>query len=242
MSGLKKRALSRFATTGIGGAPSADFGFLTDIPYLVELVREGETLLSGRMPSSWPAFLAEVSARRPPFAKVQVPGPLTQPNDMTPRVREYVRALRALEVTPIVFIDEPMLGSPQALAPLRATIHEEGALSGVHCCGQANWPEVLGMNFDLVSFDARLSLDALVEDRASWRRFVDSGAWLAAGIIPTAPNEPAYKVEELVGSLQSALGDFDRVLLTPACGLGLFSEADARRVMNELHAAQAALK
>ncbi len=242
MPGVKKRELPRFATTGIGGAPSADFGWATDIPYLVELVREGETLLANRVPSGWPAFLAEVGVRRPKFAKVQVPGPLTQPHDMKPRVREYARGLRALEVTPLVFIDEPMLGAPQALAPLRDVIHEEGALSGVHCCGQANWPEVFAMNFDVVSFDARLSVDALVEDRAGWRRFVDSGAWLAAGIIPTAPNEPAYKVEELVGSLQSALGDFDRVLLTPACGLGLFSEAEARRVMDELRAAQAALK
>jgi hypothetical protein len=227
---------------GIGGAPSAEFGFLTDIPYLVELVREGETLLANRVPSSWPTFLAEVAARRPRFAKVQVPGPLTQPHDMKTRVREYVRALRALEVTPLVFIDEPTLGDPRALSALREVIHEEGALSGVHCCGQANWPEVFAMEFDVVSFDARLSIDALVEDRASWRRFVASGAWLAAGIIPTAPNEPAYRVDELVASLQSALGDFDRVLLTPACGLGLFSDTDARRVMNELVAAAVMLR
>lgn len=237
--------MTPYATTGIGGAPSAEFGWLTDIPYLVELVREGETLLSGRAPSSWPGFLAEVAVRRPRFAKVQVPGPLTQPHDPGPRVREYVRALRALEVTPLVFIDEPLLsagGSPGALASLRALLRDEGAVSGVHCCGQADWPAVLALGFDVVSFDVRLSLDALVEDAASWRRFVASGAWLAAGLIPTGPNEPPYEIDELCGALRSAIGDFERVLLTPACGLGLFSDVDARRVMRELAEAQRRLR
>lgn len=241
----KNLQLPRFGTTGIGGAPSADFAWLTDVPYLVELVREGETLVSGAAPSCWPAFLAELTTRRPRFAKVQVPGPLTQPRDMTPRVLEYVRALRAIDVTPLVFIDEPMLSaraSPAALAPLREVIAREGGLSGVHCCGQADWPALLAMEFDVVSFDMRLSLDALVDDRRSWRRFVDSGAWLAAGIIPTAPNEPPYKVDELCAALTSAIGDFDRVLLTPACGLGLFSDDDARRVLRELNAASALLR
>lgn len=237
-------SLPRFATTGIGGAPSPDFAWLTDIPFLVELVRDGETLVSGVAPSCWPAFLAELTVRRPRFAKVQVPGPFTQPRDQTPRVLEYVRALRAIDVTPLVFIDEPMLGagrSPEALAPLRALLAREGALSGVHCCGQADWPALLAMDFDVVSFDVRLSLDALVEDRASWRRFVDSGAWLAAGLIPTAPNEPPYRIDELVAALVSAIGEFDRVLLTPACGLGLFSDAEARRVLRELREAQGLL-
>ncbi len=241
---MKLDALAPFSTTGIGGAPAGAFGFQCDVPYLVELVREGETLLSGREPSLWPWFLSEVRARTPKFVKVQVPGPLTAPIDTRERIARYVPALKEAGVTPLVFVDEPMLTMEVDPAPLRALrdcISEVGAISGLHCCAQAPWPQVLELGFDVVSFDVRLSLDALVEDSASWRRFVESGAWLAAGIIPTDGKEP-YDVKELCEALVSALGDFQRVLLTPACGLGLFDEAGASAVTTELHEAQTILR
>lgn len=230
---------------------------------------------------SWRPFLFEVGARKAPFAKVQIAGPTTvrwvaktgdgRPVSEVPGLDQQilrlvmakalamVQALRRLNVTPILFLDEPGLyalerGNVQHLLALKdlqvlaLAAQKEGALVGVHCCSNTDWPRVLELGLDLVSIDARLSLDALLEDRDAWLRFLSTGATLALGIVPT-DLASTYALPELCDSVEASLRattpaglPFEallaRMLLTPACGLGLRSVIDAERITEQVHEAQ----
>ncbi len=232
---------------------------------------------------SWRPFLAEVGARRLAFAKVQLAGPLTvrwatktsdgRPTSAVPRLDQQllrlglakalamVKALRRLDVTPLLFLDEPWLtalehatGQQQQqlglehLQRVAQAAQREGALVGVHCCGNTDWPRVLALGLDVVSLDARRSLDALLEDGAAWLRFLSSGATLALGIVPTELAS-TYVLADLCDSVEASLRATmpdglsfaalrSRMLLTPACGLALHSVSDAEHVTAQVHEAQ----
>ena len=101
----------------------------------------------------------------------------------------------------------------------------------------------------MISLDARLSLDALLEDRVSWLRFLECGGRLCLGIIPTEPGA-RYEVAELCDSVEASLRAttphfprvLERMLLSPACGLGLRSIEDAERISREVKEAQSRLR
>src|SRR5439155_19389607 len=104
----------------------------------------------------------------------------------------------------------------------------------------------------LLSLDVRLSLDAVLDDRAAFLRFLAQGSVLSLGIIPTDLSS-SYDVEELVESVEAALRAtvprslrFEEVLarmpLTPACGLAMRTVVDAERIFDQLRAAQRELK
>lgn len=221
------------------------------------------------------AFLQRLQETKPKVAKAQLAGPATvlactrteagaplaDYPELAGRVVEHLaakagaiaRALRQANVRPMLFLDEPGLGEGElpvgALELVRRAAHDAGALVGVHCCGQTRWPELLALDFDLLSLDVRLSLDALLEDRRAWSRFLERGATLSLGIIPTSPGA-RYDVGELCDSVEASLRattpDFNqalsRMLLTPACGLALHSEEEALRIVGEVRQAQARLR
>lgn len=220
------------------------------------------------------AFFGAVQRRAPRLAKAQLAGPATVTRftrtpagarvadvpDLTERVVEHLaakaarlaRSLRQANVTPMIFLDEPGLGMDElpaaALERVRRAAHDEGAVVGVHCCGQTRWPELLGLGFDVISLDARLSLDAALEDRGAWLRFLEAGGTLCLGIIPTSGAR--YDLGELCDSVEASLRAttprfeqvLSRMLLSPACGLGLHPLEDAGRISAEVRAAQARLR
>ena len=169
------------------------------------------------------------------------------------------RAVRAVGATPIVFLDEPGLyalerTNPQHLVMLQElkllalALQQEGALVGVHCCSNTDWPLLLDLGLDLLSTDVRLSLDALVADRKGFARYLASGATLSLGIVPT-DLASSYEVRELVESVEATLRAtlprtmrFEEVaahvLLSPACGLAMRTVIDAERIFEELRQAQ----
>jgi len=173
------------------------------------------------------------------------------------------KALRAAGATPILFIDEPGLYSldlrdPRHLVTLQElrmlvlALQRDGALVGLHCCGNTQWAALLDLGLDLLSLDVRLSLDAVLEDAPAFFRFLATGAGLSLGIIPT--NVAAdYSLERLVDSVEASLRAtlrtsprfaevLSRCLLTPACGLAMRSVIDAERVFEDLREAQRALR
>jgi len=174
-----------------------------------------------------------------------------------------VKALRRAGTTPLFFLDEPGLyaferANPrhllamQELRLLVVALQREGALVGLHCCGNTDWASLLDSGVDVLSLDVRLSLDAVLEESGAFARFLDSGATLSLGIIPT-DLASTYEVEELVDavevSLKAALPpghSFAQVgtqlLLTPACGLAMRSVVDAERVLEQLKVAQRGLR
>lgn len=170
-----------------------------------------------------------------------------------------VKALRRAGTTPLFFLDEPGLyafsrSNPRHLLVLQqlrlmvVALQREGALVGVHCCGNTHWASLLDLGLDLLSLDVRLSLDAVLEESGAFARFLESGAALSLGIIPTDLTS-TYEVRELVEavevSLEAALPPgqsvsrvLSHVLLTPACGLAMRSVKDAEHVLGQLKLAQ----
>jgi methionine synthase II (cobalamin-independent) len=169
------------------------------------------------------------------------------------------RGVRRAGATPVVFLDEPGLfaldpGQVQHLVVLKElelvvrSLQREGALVGLHCCGNTRWASVLALGLDVLSLDARLSLDAVLEDREGWLKFVASGATLSLGIVPT-DLASTYRLEELCDSVEASLRatappelPFEALLarmwLTPACGLGMRSVPDAEQVVAQVKDAQ----
>jgi hypothetical protein len=175
------------------------------------------------------------------------------------RALALVQALRATGTTPIFYLDEPGLyalntADPRHLAVLTelrllvAALRREGALVGLHCCGNTHWPALLGLGLDVLSFDVRLSLDALLESSAAVRTFLDAGGAFSLGIVPTNLGEEADPVElvraaetSFAAALPGRSDALRTVLLTPACGLGLRSVADTERIFANVRRARSAL-
>lgn len=173
-----------------------------------------------------------------------------------------VKAVRRANATPLIYLDEPGLYALdrrdarhllalQELKVLAVALRREGALVGLHCCSNTDWPAILDLGLDVLSIDVRLSLDAVLEDREAFRRFIASGATLSLGIVPTNL-DATYAIPELVDSVEASLratlgarafaSALSHVLLTPACGLAMRSVMDAERIFDELREAQRAVR
>ena len=168
-----------------------------------------------------------------------------------------VGAVGRTNATPILFLDEPglvlrNLADPthrQAIEDLKLLIRavqQAGALVGIHCCANTDWATLLRSGLDILSFDARLSLDAVLKERAAYLEFIASGASLALGIIPTEASA-SYAVSERVDSVEGSLGATSSrrapgLIVTAACGLALHSVPDAERILDEVVEAQQRLR
>ena len=170
-----------------------------------------------------------------------------------------VQALRAAGATAVFYLDEPGLyaldtsdaADLAVLSELRllvSALRQQGALVGLHCCGNTRWGALLDLGIDLLSFDVRLSLDAVLDEPRAVKRFLDQGGAFSLGLVPTDlgqeanPEELARAVET---SLASALPDrpeaLRQFLATPACGLAMRSVLEAERIFEQLRAARSAL-
>lgn len=179
------------------------------------------------------------------------------------RTLALVKAVRRAGATAVISLDEPGLYAldlkdvrhrvvHQELKMLVVALQREGALVGLHCCSNTDWRAVLELGLDILSIDARLSLDAVLEEKAAFWRFLAEGSTLALGIVPT-DLKSSYVLQELVESVEASLrattpsgmsfeGVLARLLLSPACGLGMRSVRDAERILDEVRQAQRMLK
>ena len=161
-------------------------------------------------------------------------------------------------VLPVVFIDEPaMVGFgasgfsgisremvSEAVGQVIAGIHGGGAIAGVHICANGDWQPVLASETDIVSFDAYSYFDNLILYRQPLLDFLGRGGVLAWGIVPTG--DVAALERETEDSLYAlwhgqfarllALGISEeqaraRLLITPSCGTGSLTLAQAEKVL-----------
>jgi hypothetical protein len=172
------------------------------------------------------------------------------------------KAVRRASATPIIYLDEPGLyalvrtNAPHLIAlqeirVLAMALQREGALVGLHCCGNTDWDLLLDVGVDLLSLDVRLSLDAVLEDGQALGRYLASGATFSLGIIPTNV-AASFSVPELVDSVEASLTAtlgrtrasevMARSVLTPACGLAMRSVAVAEQTFEQLREAQRLLR
>jgi methionine synthase II (cobalamin-independent) len=156
----------------------------------------------------------------------------------------------------IIFIDEPILsalgssaylavGEEETLRLLReliGAIHAEGALAGIHCCGNADWSLVIRSGADIINFDAFDYLEPFALYPNELRDFLGRGGFLAWGVVPTSdairdatPGSVRETFEKGVERLSAGVPAsllLSRVLITPSCGLG------SRTVQEALKAVQ----
>lgn len=179
------------------------------------------------------------------------------------RAMAMAAAIRDAGATPLVFLDEPGLYALdrrqprhllalQELRMLVLALRKEGAHVGLHCCSNTDWERVLGIEPDVLSLDARLSLGSLCAHPNTLRRHLDAGHGLALGVVPTNQGT-VISVEQLHGELEQTLSLHledetlrssvrRAALLTPACGLALRSVPDAERTFAALGELQLRLR
>lgn len=144
----------------------------------------------------------------------------------------------------IIFIDEPILSalgsssylgvnSGEALRLLRditEAIRSEGAVAGIHCCGNADWPLVIKSGADIINFDAYDYVDTVSLYPSEFTGFLERNGCLAWGIVPTSdaiveetPEKIRARFDRGMENLSRTIpGDLlkSNILLTPSCGTG----------------------
>jgi hypothetical protein len=169
------------------------------------------------------------------------------------RARALIAAVTgaAPMTAPLVFVDEPGLtaamhpGFPlqpsqtvdlvsSALAAL-----EPHAMTGLHCCGRADWPMVLQTGAQVVSLPVACGA---VDHATAFGAFLERGGWVAWGAVPT-DGPVGSSASRLWRRLTSewrrlAQGGVDpvllreRALITPACGLASHGLGQAEHVLS----------
>lgn len=174
-------------------------------------------------------------------------------------VRWQVRRLASLGVPVLVFLDEPVMevyGSAYSAAltselveslwgPSLEAIREEGALSGIHCCGNTDWGFLFGSGADVVNFDAYHFLERMLLYPEGAQRFLSEGGVLAWGIVPTSSEAQGETGETLTRRLSEGFRQFieagvdehlvrRQCLVTPSCGMGSLSPELAAKILGLL--------
>lgn len=174
------------------------------------------------------------------------------------KIRWQIDLLKTVSEKVIIFVDEPILSALGSSAYLGVSgdearrlltetvsaIREAGGISGIHCCGNADWPMVFASGADIVNFDAYDYLDTLAIYPDEIRDFFDRGGRLAWGIVPTSdaiakenPDSVKAKFEAGMKTLGRHLPETllqERMLLTPSCGTGSRSMAETLKIFQIL--------
>jgi methionine synthase II (cobalamin-independent) len=174
------------------------------------------------------------------------------------KARWQARRLAQSQKPVIIFFDEPGLagyGSSEftsishdevnrCFEEVFEAVHSEGALAGVHICGNTDWSLVLESTADIVSFDAYAYFDRFILYPDQIKNFLDSGNILAWGIVPTMNTEDIERETSasLMDQLQNKIAKIEALgidrpklikqsLITPSCGTGSLSIDLTRKVL-----------
>ncbi len=166
------------------------------------------------------------------------------------------RELRKKCPQTIMFIDEPYLsiiGTPFASVSQsdvikwidEVTFGLEGK-KGIHCCANTDWPFVMSMDIDILSFDAYDYGYTIALYPEAVEKFLKRGGCLAWGIVPNNeetikkenPASMVRQVEKLFHSLEEKGVDQELLLkqsiFTPQCGLSGLEEDAASHALDLL--------
>ena len=180
--------------------------------------------------------------------------------------RSQAAAIASLDLIPMVFIDDPVVsafGSRLHLALGReaivedlnfiaAAVHAEKGLVGVHSCEAVDWSLLTDTTVDIISVDTYRFGASLLPYAAQLSDFLMRGHTIAWGIVPTVDD----CFDESAASLLQRLNDLweklfaegpprhqviRQSMITPACGTGLLSPAQARQIYRLTAAVSASL-
>jgi hypothetical protein len=170
--------------------------------------------------------------------------------------RWQIQRLKPFAERVICFVDEPILagfGSSTyvsvgrddvvaSIAEVIEAIRQEGAISGVHCCGNTEWSIPIDAGADIISFDAFQYGETIAIYPDHVRRLLEQGRALAFGLVPTSAQVREQTVatltdhyDRLVDQLAEKSGlakplIHEQTILTGSCGTGTMSVEDAERV------------
>jgi len=159
----------------------------------------------------------------------------------------------------ICFIDEPILSAfgsstyvsvkredvVAMLAEVIDAVHADGALAGIHCCGNTEWSILIDAGVDIVNFDAFEYGETIAIYADSVKTHLDRGGMLAWGVVPTSAAIREQTVETLEAQLEKVMDNLaakgiakeqivNQAIITPSCGTGSLDPADAERVFELL--------
>jgi len=164
---------------------------------------------------------------------------------------------RMKEVSPqvIIFVDEPYLAAYGSAAtpisraevvnylnPVIESIHSEGAIAGIHCCGNTDWSILMDTKVDIISFDAYDYLETISLYPEKLKEFLTQGRYLAWGIVPASSRAMEEEINSLVKRFQDGLKllnskgiererILENLLITPSCGTGTLPVEVAEKVV-----------
>ena len=184
------------------------------------------------------------------------------------KCRWQIQRLKPYTENVICCVDEPILagfGSSTYVSVQRddvvtmlvemiEAIHADGAIAGVHCCGNTEWSILIDAGVDLVSFDAFEFGETIAMYPDHVRRHLEAGKLLAWGVVPTSPAVREQTVDTLVAHYEALVDHLadkagvdrqrvrEQTLLTGSCGTGAMEMADAERVFELTGGLSAALR
>ncbi len=185
------------------------------------------------------------------------------------KCRWQIQKFKQYAETIICFIDEPILSAfgsstyvsvsredvVAKLAEVVDAVHAEGALAGVHCCGNTEWSILMDAGVDVVNFDAFDFADTIALYPQAVKAHLEAGKVLAWGVVPTnSAKIQAQTVESLVAKFDEGVDNLvkasgisrelilNQAMITPSCGTGSLPVADAEMVFDLLGKTSAALR
>jgi len=181
------------------------------------------------------------------------------PKFLSMKARWQIKKLKALCDDVIIFIDEPYLTSIgssfvnidkdktlSAIREVSSSIKDEGALSGLHCCGNTEWDFVLNSGIDIISFDAYNFTKEFLLYHEAIGKFLNRGGVIAWGIVPTSSedlkkantNALIKKVTDAIKQLDAKGMDKKEIIrssiVTPSCGCGSLTEEECGKIFQML--------
>ena len=169
--------------------------------------------------------------------------------------RWQIQAFKPYAENIICFIDEPILsafGSSTYVSVKREdvvsilnevieAVHAEGAIAGIHCCGNTEWSILIDAGVDIVNFDAFEYGATIAMYADSVKTHLEKGGALAWGVVPTSEKIREETVESLEKKLEEGVDNLaskgvdkrlilQQAILTPSCGTGSLTPTDAEKV------------
>jgi len=185
------------------------------------------------------------------------------------KCRWQIQKFRPYAENVICFVDEPILagfGSSTYVSVQRddvvaklseviEAIRAEGAIPGIHCCGNTEWSIPVDAGVDIVNFDAyEFGETVALYPEHMKRHLVENRNALAWGVVPTSAAIREESVEGLVERFEGLVDNLaskagidrqvvvEQAIITPSCGTGSMKVEDAERVHKLLGETSQALK
>ncbi|MDD5692060.1 MAG: hypothetical protein PHP10_02655 [Candidatus Omnitrophica bacterium] len=167
----------------------------------------------------------------------------------------------------IMFFDEPYLASVGSayttvnrnevidlFSELTAGLKQQGCLIGIHCCGNTDWSMLMDISgIDIINFDAFEFLERFLLYPEDIGNFLKKGGIICWGIVPTQGYDGTHSPEGLAQKVKTGLDALakkgldpqlllERLMISPACGLGSLSPWYAEGILELLNQTSAFIR